>query len=283
MTPSNSPSPTLNRDQRIDAFLQWLQEPFENVFPLSTERADYIGDRYFAAVQAISDDSVRSFLALMEDSILAEARHDRIREWKRCCYGVADYLLRPSNLDGVDRCAAAGVVVRLSGYVHHRIPFFLAFRPTAVRIAEQIWGPGVLQYEKTGGAITIDEGCLTPDGYMMLWDFAKGSPEEVLRSEEETRALASRILNFICLNNYARARIRRDEYDYIAECFRQDEHTLYRWSVGDKNVDRICQRLEVPASHLLTFLRSGRFDSNRTYKPGAGRRLDWFRRRWGVV
>jgi hypothetical protein len=275
--------PASSRATMIDNFIQELHQPFENVFPLTSERADYIADKYFGAVKAISDPAAQPILALMKESIATNTDHDRIREWKRCCYGVADYLLRPRDLDGSDRVVAAGVVVRLSGYVHHRIPFFLAFRPTAIKVADAIWGSGVLQYEKTGGAITIDEGCLTPDGFINLWDFAKGSPEEVLRSEDETRALASRILNFLCQNNYARVRITSDAYEHIKERFEEDEHILYRWSIGDKNVDLICQNIEIPASHVLAFLRSGGFDSNRTYKPGRDTRYRWFRDRWKKV
>jgi hypothetical protein len=271
------------RNQRVDGFIAWLDQPFVNVFPLSPERADYIATKYFEAVFRISDEMVQTILEIMQASITAESGHDRIREWKRCCYGVADYLLRPKDINGADRIVAAGVVVRLSGYVHHRIPFFVAFRPAALRIAELIWGQGVLQYEKTGGDITIDAEKVTSDGHMTLWDFATGSPSGVMRSEEEIRALASRILNFICLNGYAKARMRRDDYDYIAERFAHDEHVLFRWSVGDKNVDLISQRLEVPANHLLEFLRRGRFDSNRTYKPNRDTRQAWFEHRWTIV
>ena len=271
-----------NRDQWVNEFIAWLNQPFVNVFPLSQDRAGYIAAKYFEAVFRISDEMVRTILEIMKDSITAESGHDRIREWKRCCFGVADYLLRPKEMDGDDRIIAAGVVVRLSGYVHHRIPFFVAFRPAALKIAELIWGQGVLQYEKTGGDITIDAEKVTSDGYMTLWDFATGSPSEVIRSEEETRALASRILNFICLNGYAKARIRRDDYEYITERFAHNEHVLFRWSVGDKNVDLISQRLEIPADHLLEFLRRGRFDSNRTYKPNRDTRQAWFER-WTVM
>jgi hypothetical protein len=275
--------PETIRDTMIDDFIRWLNQPFENVFPLSSERADRIAGKYFGAVHAISGETVRRILKEMAESITVNATHDRIREWRRCGLGLADYLLRPRDLGGADRVVAAGVVVRLSGYVHHRIPFFLAFRPSAITIAEMIWGPGVLQYEKTGGPITVDEAGLTPDGFISLWDFAKGSPEEVLRSEGETRALASRILNFICLNNYPRVRIRRDAHEHIRERFAGDEHVLYRWSIGDRNVDLVCQRIQVPAAHLLTFLRGGGFDSNRTYKPGRDTRYRWFRDRWNIA
>ena len=263
--------PDATRVALIDDFIHSLGEKFENVFPLAVARAGYIADKYFGAVKTVSDDTVGKILKEMTDSITAHKEHDRIREWKRCCHGVVDYLLRPGDLDGSD------------GYVHHRIPFFRDFRPTAVMISSLVWGPGILQYEKTGGAITIDQEALTPDGFISLWEFAKGSPQEVLRSENETRALASRILNFICLNNYARVRMGQGAYDHIRMLFANDEHILYRWSVGDKNVDLICQRIQVPANHLLTFLQSGGFDANRTYKPGRDTRHRWFRDRWNIV
>jgi len=272
-----------DRNRCVNDFIGWLGQPFENVFPLSPDRSDYIAAKYFLAVSRISDDTVRAIIRAMRDCIAAESGHDRMREWKRCCHGVADYLLRPREINGADRIVAAGVVVRLSGYVHHRIAFFAAFRPAAIRIAELIWGPGALQYEKTGGDITINLEKVAADGYMTLWDFAKGSPAEVIRSEEETRALASRILNFICLNDYAKARIKRDDHAYIAERFALNENVLFRWSVGDKNVDLISGRLEIPPDHLFEFLRRGRFDSNRTYKPNRDTRRAWFEKRWAVV
>jgi hypothetical protein len=82
---------------------------------------------------------------------------------------------------------------------------------------------------------------------------------------------------------YPRIRIRRDEYDHIAACFAQDEHVLFRWSVGEKNVDLLSQRVEVPANDRFAFLQRSRFDANKTYKPGRDRREEFFRRRWKII
>ena len=217
-----------DRQQFIGDFIRWLGQPFVNVFPVSRERADAIADKYFRSVKAITDDLVKDVVRVMRDSVTTNEDHGRIREWKRCCRGVADYLLRPGDIDSNHRLVAAGVVIRLSGYKHHCPPFFAAFQPAAFQIAAKIWGPCVLQYEKTGGDITLDPGCVDEDGYITVWDLAKGSPVEVTRSEAEIRTLASRILNFICEREYANARIRRRDYNFIEDEFRKDERVLGR-------------------------------------------------------
>src|SRR5947209_2336890 len=77
-------------------------------------------------------------------------KHIPIDEWKGCCTGVADLLLRPGDLDGKDRIAAASALQRLSGWYHAAMPLWHAFQPAAERIGDILCGPGVLHYLKIG-------------------------------------------------------------------------------------------------------------------------------------
>lgn len=295
-----------SRKQCIDAFVRWLQEPFVNVFPVSTDRAAQIAADHFPAVRGITDEMVSEVIAIMQRSITAHSDHHRIREWKRCCRGVADYILRPAEIDGAHRLIAAGVLVRLSGYIHHCPAFFADFRPAAERMDEVMQLH--LPYLKTGGAVTIDTDCVDAEGYITLWNFAKGAKTEVARSESEIRALASRILNFICLHRYPNVRVKQRSYEAIELAFSRDERTLYRWAVSDKTVDFLALRLQVPADDLYAFLfppdqpednleaifeeedftapspRPGpAFNPSQTYKPDRDRRYTWFKNEWNVV
>lgn len=163
----------------------------------------------------------------------------------------------------------------------------------------------------------VSKGRVDCDGYITLWNFAKGSKHEVRRSEEEIRTLSSRILNFICLHRYSKVRITQSSYARIEKSFTDDEDTLYSWAMNSKRVDFIARRLKVPADDLLTFLfppeqsndedfdadmvfdlddlesdddlaptsygSRPTFDSNQMYKPDRERRHQWFSDEWNVV
>src|ERR1019366_920093 len=62
-----------------------------------------------------------------------------IDDWKLTTRGIADYLLRPGDLDGLHRTVAAECVIRLSGYTNHGVELYSRFRPTAQAIGDAIW------------------------------------------------------------------------------------------------------------------------------------------------
>jgi hypothetical protein len=280
------PSPA--RINAIRDFLEWCDQPYVDVFNITPDRANEIANEYFTEVRGIPDDTALRIIDRMKESIEEDSDHGRIREWKRCCIGVAGYLLG-GQLDGPHRTAAAGATVRLSGWANTCMGFYAAFKPPACDVSLAIWGR-VVPYLKIGEEyspddIRIDETLLDEDGYMSLWDFAEGKQTEKIGSpkkDKETRTFASRVLNFICENNYE-VEISPEHQQEIRRGFSPDNnrHILLRWSVGSKFVDAVASRIRVPPYDLLDFLKEKRFDPDVTYNPDAPTRLAWFRR-WKI-
>jgi hypothetical protein len=225
-----------------------------------------------------------------------EDKHIPINEWLGCCAGVADYLVRQRDFDGQDRVAVASALQRLSGWYHTGIPLWYAFQPAAEMVGNILCGKSVLHYLKIGEEWSFDitrlNAAYMNEGYIFLWHFAEGVTNSIRTEEkhpDETRTLASRLLNFICDQGF-RVRIEQEEYDFILSQFPADDpwvlprqprlrerHPLLRWSVENDFVGMLAQRIIVPAQELLVFLRTRRFNPDKTYKPSAEMRLNWFR------
>jgi len=280
-------SPT--RVSAIQAFLEWCDQPYVDVFNITPDRADEIAAEYFTEVRKVSDDTALKIIDRLKRSITEHPRHGRIREWKRCCIGVVGYLLG-GQIDGAQRVAAAGATVRLSGWANTCMGFYAAFKPPACDVSLVIWGR-VIPYLKIGEEYTpddirIDESLLDDNGYMSLWDFAEGKQTEKIGSakqDKKTRTFASRVLNFICENNYE-VEISPEHQQEIRRGFSPDNsrHILLRWSVGSKFVDAVASRIRIAPYDLLDFLKERDFDPDVTYNPDAPTRLAWFRR-WRIT
>jgi hypothetical protein len=275
-----------DRQTEIQQFIQWCRQPYVEVFNVTPERADELAREYFTPVRILGDAPVYKIIEIMRSSINQHSTHGRLREWQRCCIGVAEHLLA-GNLDNEHRVGAAGALVRLSGWSNTCVRFYKAFYPAATGIATIIWGQNI-PYLKIGeeydaSAIRIDETLLDEEGYMTLWQFAEGRQTEMIGSpkkDQETRALASRVLNFMCLHDYDDVEISPVHFQFIRSRFSPDrsKHILYRWSVGSRFVDVIAQHIRVPAYGLLDFLTENGFDPDLTYNPEAQTRLFWFKR-----
>ncbi len=127
-------------------------------------------------------------------------------------------------------------------------------------------GPPTLRYQ---GNV---DGPFRPEdheGYVTLWAFAGNQ-----------RALASRILCFICQNDYRNVYVPEDEDNLLKKEYNEgagNRHLLMRWAVSSEYVDRIARVLIVHKQHLMDFLTRQRFNQSQMYKPAAGPRDLWFR------
>lgn len=272
-----------DRKQYIDDFLIWLGcgGPYQSQYPLSLERANALAEDYFDAVRRLSDERVKTVIDRMKKDIEAllqrRNRHGRLDAWKNCCQGVADYLLRPKAIDAVNRTTAAGALYQLSGYVCHCAGFFGTFVDPAVAIADVIWGEGVLQNEHTGGPVTLDPASVT-DGLITIWELAKGQRLRFARSEHEIRYLASRLLNFLCLEGYGTVGALEGLFPHLANAV--DGRS---WAVDSHCVDVLTQNGRVAADWVVRFLERHGFDRNETYNPRGLRRHAWFEQNWAIL
>lgn len=262
--------PTTNRQQALDKFIANLETPPYGMAyaDLARERAGDIARDYFPSVRALNDADVEAILKTMQSSIDRNGDHGMIEEWKRACHGIAEYLLRPGDLDGLHRLVAAECVIRLSGYSNHGVELYARFRPAAQSIGEVIWGShGIkLPYIKIPEPWTSTVPSDDHKGFVFLWDFAG-----------QQRALASRILCFMCDNDFRSLYISADEHDLIREEYHNNREVLMRWSVSSDHVDRIARVVIVSKNELAEYLTRRRFNQSQTYKPSAPVRDRWFK------
>ena len=268
------------RDDHIDDFLGWLgvPDPYECPDELYPERVAALLQDYYGAVQQITDERAIMLVDVMRNDIqalLAEAKeHGHLDKWKKCCQGVADYVLRPRTIDGPDRIGVAGAIYQLSGYVHHCVGFFQRFVGPAERIASPIWGAGIIRNEHTGGPVTLDPAKVEPDGRITIRNLAIGRSSRFSRTVYEIKYLASRLLNFLCDAEYPciwyPLAIKATLLDTIGDS----------WAVDAKGSDMWTNFAWVDAATVISFLEEQRFDCNRTYVPTVDNRRDWFAHSW---
>jgi hypothetical protein len=139
------------RQEAIGQFIDWCNQPYVDYFDLTPGRADEIANRYFDPLRHLSDAAVFHILGIMiawirhqTEVARRKRKHIPIDEWKGCCTGVAEYLLRPRAIDGDDRMAAASALQRLNGWYYTGIPLWYAFRRPARLIGDLLCGAGVL-------------------------------------------------------------------------------------------------------------------------------------------
>lgn len=290
------------RQQEIDEFIVWCDQEYDDYMGMTPGRAEEIACKYFSPFSALTDEVVSRLLGIMRSSIQANPRHRAIREWKGCCVGVADYLFRPSDLDGEGRGVCARALQRFSGWYHAGIPLWSRFQPTAQQIGNTLYRPNFLRYLKIGEEWTFDPARLDPSlthegGWMTLWDVARGVPNSVrtqCKLDEETRTLASRVLNFLCERCYT-VHITAEDWQEVVSRFpggntltlppdepQRRRHPLLRWSVDSEFIDLITQRLIVNGPQLLPFLQQSGFNPDVTYNPDGDERLPWFHT-WDVL
>ncbi len=127
--------------------------------------------------------------------------------------------------------------------------------------------------------ITIDAETVDGDGYVSLWNAAAATMKG---DQEKTRALASRLLGFLCKHECDFVVASSTDANYLDERFERDNSLLYDWSIDSENVDVVSQHAYVPAQGLLKFLKRKKFDPSNQYSPRRADRVKWFSDMWCV-
>lgn len=179
----------------INDFIRSLNEPYVNNDCLSIHRFKEIDNSYLAEIHRrhiAGQINVLSCITILRASVNDNLNSGLIRQWKRCCVGVATYLLTPRLSIETDRRVAAGVVVRLSAYCNSQHPGYSHFTSSAKEIS-QILLQNTPPDLRSGGHLAIDPDSVDP---MTVWAVAKG-PDDSGRDVNEARRVASRLINFM--------------------------------------------------------------------------------------
>ena len=116
-------------------------------------------------------------------------------------------------------------------------------------------------------------------GFVSIWNIASATCDGQL---EPTRALASKLLNFLCKRDCDFVICSSADADYLDKKFETDKKILYDWKPESEHVDIISQHAEVPGKAFMSFLKTHKFNPNTKYNPRRADRVEWFTNRWSV-
>ncbi len=116
-------------------------------------------------------------------------------------------------------------------------------------------------------------------GFVSIWNIASTTRKgEVVA----TRALASKLLNFLCKKECDFVICSTADATYLDEKFEAENKLLYDWKPESEYVDILSQHAEVPAAAFMSFLKTRRFSMKTKYNPRRIDRVEWFTDMWCV-
>lgn len=127
--------------------------------------------------------------------------------------------------------------------------------------------------------ITASEDILDENCFATLWNIASST---MGGDYDQTRQLASRLLNFLCKNRFPYIVASTTDLQYLDDWFERDNKVLYDWSPESEMVDVVSQHASLPFDTLLQFLTNHKFKSDGKYSASRRVRVDWFQSEWNV-
>jgi hypothetical protein len=106
---------------------------------------------------------------------------------------------------------------------------------------------------------------VSDDSWQSLWDYSR-----------QDLTMASRILNFICQNDYGRIKILKADVKTI----RADPALWESWDRTSAAVQFIAERIRMHGPSLHAFLQDRQFDARETANPRFERRSEWIMTTW---
>lgn len=127
--------------------------------------------------------------------------------------------------------------------------------------------------------IQIDPETLDDAGYVSIWNVASAtvSGDTVL-----ARAVASRLLGFLCKHQCDFVVTSSTDARYLDEWYERDQGLLNDWAPTSEKVDVLSQHAQVPGQALLRLLRQKGFDPTKVYSPKRADRAKWFTDGWSI-
>ena len=116
-------------------------------------------------------------------------------------------------------------------------------------------------------------------GFVSIWNIASATCEG---NSEEARALASKLLNFLCKKECDFVVCSKKDAEFLDEKFQKENKLLYDWKPESEHVEILAQYAEVPAKAFMSFLKTRKFNPNTKYNPRRADRVEWFHNMWSV-
>lgn len=127
--------------------------------------------------------------------------------------------------------------------------------------------------------ITMSLGEVDEDGFASVWSIASASCDGDI---EQTRALAAKLLLFLCKKKCDFIVTSSSNAEYLANWFEREKKLMYDWKPESEFVDVVSQHAEVPGQTLMLFLKNKGFDPNGKYNATRAERVAWFEEAWCV-
>lgn len=130
-----------------------------------------------------------------------------------------------------------------------------------------------------GVEVRVDPETVDEDGYVSLWNVAAAT---MGGKTALTRALASKLLGFLCKQKCDFVFISSTDAKYLDDWFERDTALLYNWMPDSEMVDVMTQHAQVPANALLRLLKAKKFNPVAKQAPRRADRVDWFTNQWCI-
>lgn len=127
--------------------------------------------------------------------------------------------------------------------------------------------------------VEFSDEAISEDGFITIWNAAAASAGG---NPETTRALACRLLLFLCKKDCDFVVTSSTTAEYLDSQFEKDNKVLYDWKPDSEKVDLIAQSAEVPAKALREYLKNEKFDPSVNHSATRAKRVEWFQNRWSV-
>ena len=125
----------------------------------------------------------------------------------------------------------------------------------------------------------IDPNDQDEDSFVSIWNIASATCNG---DEAKTRALAAKLLNFLCKRECDFVVISPADADFLDEKFDAENKLLYDWKPESEYVDILSQHAEVPGKAFMSFLTTHKFNPSTKYNPRRADRVEWFTNTWCV-
>lgn len=126
---------------------------------------------------------------------------------------------------------------------------------------------------------TVEAADLDEDQFVSIWNIASSTMH---KNAAQTRALASRLLGFLCKHRCGLVTVSSTDAKYLDDWFERDNALLYDWKPESEKVDVISQHAYVPFDAFCNFVTANKFKSEQNYSPRRADRVDWFTNDWNV-
>ena len=127
--------------------------------------------------------------------------------------------------------------------------------------------------------LRVAPGDVDSSGFASIWNIASATTQGDL---EPTRALAAKLLCFLCHRNCDFVVVSTTDAEYLDAWFERDNKLLYDWKPESEKVDVLSQHAEVPFEALVSFLANNKFNPAGNYSPKRSQRVEWFSSAWNL-